>query len=596
MSNILDGLSPLVVSIDSVVPARKNPRRGNVDKVARSLAEFGQHKPIVARRETGEILIGNHTWQAAKKLGWTQIAVLWTEDDDTTAMARALADNKASDDSRYDNVELSEYLAEINSVNDELARAAGFASAEIEALLRLTATPEDLGIVVHQPTRVHKNAEPATSAEEGSRSKTNQRAASTTSAKLSQGKARLSQVLAARGMDGQPGREEDDSATFRSGSRSSTDTFISASRSSTKSEAKQNRDSNSGFSNSPQGDISLFVGDCRDVLEDMDSETFDACVTDPGVGTSTDEEGWQHQVPGIGFWEQVLRVLKPGAHMAVFGGRRYYHRLATIIEDSGFEIRDTLCWLYPKGMPMSLDIGQAVDRKTGGKGEQYFRKVGSMSDSERERWHRANEWYGWGTELRPSWEPIILARRPLKASSIADNVIAHGTGAINIDDTRIEGEKRDAISTWIPEDQGDAHGLALTKKQLVTGKTSLGRWPADAILSHSVECDEHSCVKDCPVAMLGEPSRFFWCPKASRTERDLGLPKGANDHKSVKPIAVCEWLLKLILPPGGVVLDPFCGTGSVGLAASRLDASFVGIDRDHHVVNDIAARRLASIR
>jgi site-specific DNA-methyltransferase (adenine-specific) len=333
-------------------------------------------------------------------------------------------------------------------------------------------------------------------------------------------------------------------------------------------------------------------GDCREVLRHGPEAWADVVITDPGVGSLADVDGWQRQVPGPQYWSAILRAAKPGAHLAIFAGRKTFHRVVTYAEDAGWEMRDTVMWLYPKGMPMALDIGQAVDKKMGGDGEAYFRTIGSMTDSEREAWianKPGNPWYGWGTELRPTWEPIVIMRRPISKGSVADNVLAHGTGAMNIDATRIDSGERDAIATHIPEGQGTAHGLSLQKFQAVVGSTTLGRWPADAIISHAYECDESGCVEGCPVGMLDlqdpdrrdGPSRFFYCPKSSRREKDIGLGAKGNKHKAVKPAAVTDWLLGLLSPPGGVCLDPFAGTCSTGLSVVRLAGGcFVGIDQE----------------
>jgi len=332
--------------------------------------------------------------------------------------------------------------------------------------------------------------------------------------------------------------------------------------------------------------------------------SFDAIVTDPGVGTTDDLDGWTKGVPGRSFWEEFLRVVRPGAHMAVFSGRKTDHRVLTYAEEAGWEIRDKLLWLYPKGMPMSLDVGQGVGRKVGGETMAYFRTIGSMTDAQRERFlaeAASNPWWGWGTELRPSWEPIALLRAPLSESSVAANVLKHHTGAINIDAIRIDSGERDAIATHIPEGQGAAHGLALQKEQAVVGTTTLGRWPANVVLVHHDLCAK-TCHPECPVAAMDAqgtgrqpPSRMFWCPKASRGEKDVGLGPKGNGHKAVKPLRLCEWLIQMICPPGGWVLDPFCGTGTTGMGVVRLAAQsrstipggrltipggFVGLDWD----------------
>lgn len=340
------------------------------------------------------------------------------------------------------------------------------------------------------------------------------------------------------------------------------------------------------------------VGDALPLMRGQPDCTVDLVFTDPGIGG--DGPGWVKGCPGQAYWDEMFRVAKPGAHLAVFSSRKYSHRVVTRAEDAGFEMRDTLLWVYPKGMPMSLDVGQGVDKKLGGPGKPYFKTITAGGS-----YDKTNPWFGWGTELRPSWEPISVLRRPPEGS-VADNVLAWGTGAMNIDVSRIEGGERDAVATWIPPGQGDAHGLALQKHQQVVGKTSLGRWPADVLFSHAEDCGA-VCSGDCAVAGLEREfegtAKFFYCPKASRGEKDLGLAAKGNKSKGVKPIAVCRWVVDLLLPPNGLVLDPFMGTGNIGLGAIRLDGSgsstsrsrnstsrFVGLDVDPFVVEQAGAR------
>lgn len=346
----------------------------------------------------------------------------------------------------------------------------------------------------------------------------------------------------------------------------------------------------------------LILGDCREILRSFPAECFHAIITDPGVGASESFDGWENGAPGVEFWQSFMRVAKPGAWLAVFSGRKKDHWVKVYAEQAGWEYRDTLMWVYPKGMPMSIDVGQAVDKKMGGPATQYFRSIGAMTDEQREAFIAAakdNPWYGWGTELRPTWEPIALLRKPF-SRSVADNTIEHGTGPINIDRTRIPVEdERDAIATYIPPDQGDAHGMALTKYQQAVGKTSLGRWPADALWSHAEDCGR-TCVPGCAVAALEEmaegTAKFFYCPKASRAEKDMGLPHKANTMKGVKPEKVMQWLVDLLLPDGGALLDPFMGTGSTGIPIARQDGrysrgSFVGIESEMGYM-EIASTRL----
>lgn len=608
--NILEALSNLAVAIDEVRPSEKNPRRGDVEAISRSLVEFGQHKPLVATRD-GTIIIGNHTWQAAKKLGWTQVAVAFTDDDPATAKARLLADNKTSDLGRNDNAEVAALLSEIADDAEELLAATGYQEGEVDALLRLaqpSVTPEwysdgddddpirppDLPPVALPGTAGGGSAPP---------------------------RGAIPDRPPAPDRPVAPDRVPASSASPDEHDRGS----VSNDRPPVSNRASvSNRkpvSDRSSVPNAIRGEHTLHLGDAIGVMEELiDDSSIDCCITDPGVGSLADTDGWWKQVPGPPFWDEVFRVMKPGAHLLVFAGRKTFHRVAYVIEESGFEIRDTLMWLYGKGMPMALDIGQAVDKKLGGDGEPYFRKIGSMTDAEREAYVAdGNPFYGYGTELKPCWEPIMMFRKPIEGTN-AENIMRYGTGSLNIDASRIEGQTREAIATWIPEGQGDAHGLSLDKKQLVVGETNLGRWPPDAIIQHLDDCHPEQCVDGCPVSDLNEQaggrepvSRFFYCPKASKREKNEGLPPHmVNDHKAVKPIEVCEWLVRLAAPTSsgdgspmdatsgltgpGVVLDPFCGTGSVGVAANNLGYGFVGIDHDAHVINDLAAARLAHQR
>jgi len=357
------------------------------------------------------------------------------------------------------------------------------------------------------------------------------------------------------------------------------------------------------------GAQAFLEGDCLSLMGGAEDCSVDLIFTDPGIGG--DGPGFERGAPGQPYWDQMFRVAKPGAHLAVFSSRKYSHRVVVRAEDAGFEMRDTLLWLYPKGMPMAIDVGQAVDKRLGGDGRPYFRTVGAGGSFD-----KSNPWYGWGTELRPTWEPISILRKPPEGS-VADNVLSWGTGAMNIDRCRIEGEERDAIATYIPEGQGDAHGLALTKYQQVVGKTSLGRWPGDALFNHDEDCGERGCVVSCAVACLEREfegtAKYFYCPKASRAEKDLGLSSKENKARGVKPIAVCRWVIDLLLPPNGLLLDPFCGTGNIGLGGIRLDGTpspgsqefdrtalrsfrFVGMDVDPHVLVQAQARWDAYLR
>ena len=258
----------------------------------------------------------------------------------------------------------------------------------------------------------------------------------------------------------------------------------------------------------------------------------DSIVTDPPYELGFMGKTWD--ATGIAYstelWKLALQVLKPGGHLLAFGGSRKYHRMAVAIEDAGFEIRDQLMWLYGSGFPKSLNIGKAIDKKNGVQGEM-------------------NEYEGWGTALKPAHEPIVMARKPLSEKSIADNVLKHGTGGINIDDCRVG----------------------------VTPTINYGRFPANVMHDGSDEV-----LESFPVAKES-PARFFYCPKVSTKEREMGLDSATsstkkNTHPTVKPIALMEYLCTLITPKNGIVLDPFMGSGSTGIGATNLGFKFIGIE------------------
>jgi DNA modification methylase len=301
----------------------------------------------------------------------------------------------------------------------------------------------------------------------------------------------------------------------------------------------------------------LIEGDALALLAKLPENSVDAVVADPPYGIDLGGEAWDRFGGGgltapeaferwTAKWAaECRRVLKPGGHLLAFGAPRTFHRLVAGVEDAGLQVRDQLLWLYAQGMPKSPRLPD-----------------------------------GQGTLLKPAYEPILLARKPLEGSTI-DNVGAFGTGALNIDATRI-GER--------------------------------GYWPAHLALSHSQDCSDGSCAGGCPVRLLDQQqeslSRLFVCAKATRAEREAGceqLParqvqlytgsgKPArvrrNTHLTVKPLEPMRWLVKLVTPPGGTVLDPFTGSGSTGVAAMLEGRRFLGIEREPEYV-DIACARLA---
>jgi site-specific DNA-methyltransferase (adenine-specific) len=328
--------------------------------------------------------------------------------------------------------------------------------------------------------------------------------------------------------------------------------------------------------------------------------------------------------------KEALRVLKPGGHLVAFGGSRTYHRLASALEDAGFEIRDSLMWLYGTGFPKSRNIGKDVDRVTGAvrevigvqrapgmaranveQGAQRrkvyeFAKLGGPASD------LAKQWGGWGTALKPAHEPIVLARKPLEGT-VAANVLKWGTGALNIDRTRIATTDKynRAPASALAGYSGEMSGYVKGSGRMTDSSTQ-GRWPANVVLD-----EEAGAALDVQSASSGGASRFFYSAKTSRRERDLGTEHliafkqdegreedapGANNprnrggeqrrnhHPTVKPVALMEWLVRLVTPPGGWVLDPFLGSGTTGMACKRLGFGFVGVEREPEYVAIAKAR------
>lgn len=326
--------------------------------------------------------------------------------------------------------------------------------------------------------------------------------------------------------------------------------------------------------------MTLHSGDCLEVMPTLPESSVDAIVTDPPYGLEFMGERWDRGVPGVEFWKQALRVLKPGGHLLAFGGSRTYHRLACAIEDAGFEIRDQMLWIYGTGFPKGVDVSRAIDTQLGAERtvvgtHAKYRSAGQNNSALPARgrqpikksWNvtapasdMAKAWDGWNTSLKPAHEPIVVARKPL-SGNVATNVLEHGTGAMNVGACRIGDEQR--INPPAGNKPG-GHSLSLSLQGMPAGAqptTAVGRWPSNVILD--------------PLAaeLLPEGAqRFFYCPKASPRER------GDNRHPTLKPIALMRYLVRLVTPKDGVVLDPFMGSGTTGVAAVEEGFRFIGIE------------------
>ena len=397
----------------------------------------------------------------------------------------------------------------------------------------------------------------------------------------------------------------------------------------------------------------VLAGSCLDRLPELADESVDAVVCDPPyelgfMGKSWDSSGIAYDV---NVWRECLRVLKPGGHILAFGGSRTWHRLAVAIEDAGFELRDSIAWLYGSGFPKSLDVSKAIDKAAGaerdrvpyvggiasgqgnygGGGKVHVgSKVGDIAVTA-----EAQKWAGWGTALKPAFEPVVVGRKPLKGT-VAANVLAYGVGGLNIDATRIGSE----TSGWngLTSDRSGSDWDSSGLKGTANPTASQGRWPSNVILDeYTAELvDQQSGdvkgkigVKKISAytftvgekqtgnkyesqAGLGDSggaSRFFYIAKANKRDRNEGLdgleeasssvmvdreegsagmnsPRAGagrtggakNFHPTVKPTDLMRQLIRLVTPLGGVVIDPFTGSGSTGKAAILEGMQFIGCE------------------
>ena len=354
--------------------------------------------------------------------------------------------------------------------------------------------------------------------------------------------------------------------------------------------------------------LQLHHGDCLEVMRAMPSNSVDSIVTDPPYGLSFMGKKWDYDVPSVEIWAECLRVLKPGGHLLAFAGTRTQHRMAVRIEDAGFEIRDMIAWVYGSGFPKSHNIAKAIDREAGERGavgKRFVAAGGELPSPERNYvdppivLESARKWQGWGTALKPALEPITVARKPL-VGTVAANVLEHGTGGLNIDACR--------VGTDDNLNGGTYGGVFGNGKPTFTKALGTGRWPANLIHDGSDEVLAGFPVTgpskasmrgvgltgdDAKVYGKGDPefntsrghndnggsaARFFYCTKASRADRNDGLPPGANFHPTVKPTDLMAHLVRLVTPAGGIVLDPFMGSGSTGKAAMREGFRFIGCE------------------
>ena len=372
----------------------------------------------------------------------------------------------------------------------------------------------------------------------------------------------------------------------------------------------------------------LYNDDCLKRIISFGENSIDSIITDPPYELNFMGKGWDNA--GVSFnkgtWEKCLKVLKPGGYLLAFGGSRTYHRIACAIEDAGFEIRDTIMWLYGSGFPKSMNIGLAIDKKNGVESEvvgerkqsgakfkltQELIDNGGFNDPNRTSFaikKASNEWDGWGTALKPSFEPIIMARKPFKGSCV-DNVLKYGVGGLNVDECRVpfNGDK------WVAQKSGRSSRAYQSEETTTAGGLCIandnGRFPANTILD-SQDGEEWR--------------RYFYCAKASKKDRDEGLEEfeektsgqlterkegsagitaytgsrgvKKNTHPTVKPTTLMQYLIRLVSPKGATILDPFMGSGSTGKAVMyenkerNANYKFIGIEKDEEYCKISEAR------
>ena len=525
--------------IDQLIPWAKNPRINDhaVDKVANSIKKFGFASPVLARKEDKVVIAGHTRIKAAKKLKMKKIPVRFLDISKEDAEKLALADNKLGEIADWDEVLLKDILLNFD-LTDQLDL--GWTKDELTSLLDFEIQDNNFNDDNENEITKHDHYDDL-------------------------------QV---------------------------------------ESEIKYG-------DKIELGNHVLYCSDNLEIMRKIESNSIDSIVTDPPYGIDFMNKSWDANVPQNEWARECLRVLKPGGHLISFAATRTFHKLVTNLENAGFEVRDTINWLYFSGFPKSLDVSKAIDKHFGVEREIIGKKMSGIANKEEKTRHtigasvavevditkpatkEAEGADGWGTALKPSFEPATLCRKPLTEKSVALNWLKYKTGGINIDDCRFAygdpcwvGPQNNHSHQWnnptIESSQAFKYGemgqrdLDL-KNDISSYKPENGRWPAN----------------------------IYQCPKASRGEREEGLddmktqtacngagPGGwvekqvSNIHPTVKPIKLMRWLIRLVTPKGGTILEPFCGSGTTMIAAELEDNDYkcIGIEREPKYCDIIKAR------
>ena len=492
----------------------------NLDAIRGSLKRFGQQKPIVVN-EKGVVIAGNGTLTAARALGWDRIKIVRTELMGSEATAFAIADNRTAELATWDDGALVEQLSALELEDGALLEAAGFSSKELEGMV------DDLvGLEPEKP-------QPA---------EMDEKADELPELATVEAKTQVGEVV-------EVGKQK------------------------------------------------VICGDCIETMKELEENSIDAIVTDPPYGIGFMGKEWDnfrpsqlnaetrihnddHRAPYsqkkgslvAGTYDQSLkgnrafqtwseswlveaiRVLKPGGHLIAFSSTRTIHRVITAAEEVGFQIRDVISWLQWQGFPKSMDISKNIDNEAD-----------------------AKKWQGWGTALKPSHEPAVLARKPVEGT-VAENVLRYGTGGLNIDATRIP--------------FGDESWPGSTDE--LDTSSDLGRWPGNlyycpkpARAEKELGCDELNPKTGAEATDRNEGTAGLKSPRAGagRTASEV-----RNYHPTVKPVRLMRWLLRMVTPPGGVVLEPFAGSGTTLVASELEGLETIGIEREPEYVDICRAR------
>ena len=389
----------------------------------------------------------------------------------------------------------------------------------------------------------------------------------------------------------------------------------------------------------------IINNNCLIALKEMEDNSIDSIVSDPPYGINFMGKKWDYDVPSVEVWQECLRVLKPGGHALIACGTRTQHRMAVNLEDAGFEIRDIVAWVYGSGFPKSHNIGKAVDKLQGNERGiveyKYQNRIPNgrsglgLSGNDNLQIRKqdgdtkgSSPYEGWGTALKPAMELWTLCRKPLEEKTIAQNVLKYGTGGINIDGCRVEYSETNKPIPQLAQDKRnvnskktmfDGQSMQKSKTKAVIGGNLSGRFPANLIHDGSEEvvskfpdtksgkmgANNTRHTDGSPHGIYGKfdvnhplgetygdsgsASRFFYCAKASKSERTC---KGAVEcnHPTIKPIKLMSYLCRLITPKGGTILDPFMGSGSTGIGAKLEGFNFIGIEREEEYCNIAEAR------